>query len=543
MNFASRDIGTYRVGVGLHRCFSQLVEDYSLVNVCYTDSGFFVEDKGCMSLTEPNRTPENHTSIQIQYRWVSPLLLFGALSAGVPLAVYAYLGSFSRYLADDYCASTYLFTSQNIFEATWRAYLLWANSYSRLMFSQLIELGGVNGIRVMVGVEISIWVFLLAWMFFGLGKLLRIQIPKAGYVWLACMAIALSLYQTSALYQILYWRTGLIPYSLPLLWFVGIAAYLLRYVEKPYEKSRARWAGIIFVVLVFFAGGLSETTSGLQVGAMVAAVVLVWWTKPLHQRRDVLAFLVAGLITAVIAISITAASPGTSNRLNRIMNNPPIYNPVALSGDVILYTSQFLLDVARSYPLLVFVAVAVSFGIMFLTLSVSQQDPSSIPTSYLRTALLVIPVVIFIVIGFSYAPSAFVRTFPAARARFASHFVFMLGLMIEGGVLGMLAANARSVASLNWIRIAVAFLLVALIIHPIRATPRVYTLRYEYQTFATRWDARDALIRQAVANGETDLVVVQLDAPGGIGEYKGNPKDWINRCVARFYGLNSIIAP
>jgi len=36
---------------------------------------------------------------------------------------------------------------------------------------------------------------------------------------------------------------------------------------------------------------------------------------------------------------------------------------------------------------------------------------------------------------------------------------------------------------------------------------------------------------------------VQLDAPGGVGEYKGNPRDWINRCVARFYGLNSIIAP
>ncbi|HUE98446.1 MAG TPA: DUF6056 family protein [Anaerolineales bacterium] len=496
-----------------------------------------------MSLENDNVQQGDPEVLQKNFDWVSSLFFLGVLSACVPLTVYAYLGSFSRYLADDYCASTYLFTSQNIVEATLRAYSLWANSYSRLMFSQIIELGGVNGIRLMAGVEILVWTLLLTWMLFELGKLLRIQVPKSGYAWLACMAIALSLYQTSALYQILYWRTGLIPYSLPLLWFVGIAVYFLRYVGKPYEKSRAWQAGIIFVVLVFFAGGLSETTSGLQVGAMFVAVLLVWWTKPIHQRRDVLAFFIAGLITSVAAISIMAASPGTSNRLNRIMNNPPLYNPVALSGDVTLYTSQFLLDVVKSYPSLVLVALALSFGIVFFALSVGRQDLSSIPTSYLRTALLVIPVVIFIIIGFSYAPSAFVRTFPAARARFASHFVFMLGLMIEGGVLGILAAKARSIINPNWVRIAVAFLLVALIFHPIRATSRVYELRYQYQTFARQWDVRDALIRQAIANGETDLVVVQLDAPGGIGEYKGNPRDWINRCVARFYGLISIIAP
>ncbi len=61
--------------------------------------------------------------------WVSLLFFIGVLSACVPLAVYAYLGTFSRYLADDYCASTYLYSSQNIVEATLRAYSLWGNSY------------------------------------------------------------------------------------------------------------------------------------------------------------------------------------------------------------------------------------------------------------------------------------------------------------------------------------------------------------------------------------------------------------------------------
>ena len=145
-----------------------------------------------MSLKNENVKQTTSGDLPKHFSWVSFLFFLGSLSACVPLTVYAYLGSFSRYLADDYCASTYLFTSQNIVEATLRAYSLWANSYSRLMFSQLIELGSVNGIRLMAGVEILVWALLLTWMFFELGKLLRIHVPKAGYAWLACMAIALT---------------------------------------------------------------------------------------------------------------------------------------------------------------------------------------------------------------------------------------------------------------------------------------------------------------------------------------------------------------
>jgi hypothetical protein len=71
----------------------------------------------------------------------------------------------------------------------------------------------------------------------------------------------------------------------------------------------------------------------------------------------------------------------------------------------------------------------------------------------------------------------------------------------------------------------------------------VYAATPEYRYFATAWDARDASIQQAIAEGATDLVVVQLDSIGGVGEYKGNEKDWINRCASRFYGLNTLRAP
>jgi hypothetical protein len=208
-----------------------------------------------------------------------------------------------------------------------------------------------------------------------------------------------------------------------------------------------------------------------------------------------------------------------------------------------LYTSLFLLDVLKSFPFLVVIALAVPFGVTFLALSTGQQELPGISPSRLRWALLILPLAVFIIIGFSYAPSAFVRTFPAARARFASHFVLMLGLILEGGILGILASQIRSVSSAYVFRLTAALALCLLILHPVRAASKISLLRYEYQNFATQWDVRDASIRQAVSEGATDLVVVQLDSIGGVGEYKDNPKDWINRCAARFYRLDTLRAP
>jgi hypothetical protein len=65
----------------------------------------------------------------------------------------------------------------------------------------------------------------------------------------------------------------------------------------------------------------------------------------------------------------------------------------------------------------------------------------------------------------------------------------------------------------------------------------------EYQKFAIAWDARDAYIKKSVAEGAKDLVVIQLDSVGGVGEYKEKKSFWINSCAARYYGLDSLIAP
>ena len=461
------------------------------------------------------------------------------------LAVYSYGGWFSRYRADDYCESANVARYGNIFEAIIRSYIEWLNSYSTLFFVYFTDLGGLLGLRVWPGLIILAWVIVLIWLFSELEKTLRLELGLAVKIWVSGLVIFLSLYQTPVLFQILYWRPVSIPYTLPLVFFIGIAAFVLWYGRQPYQKSRAVWAGIFGVLVVYFAGGLGETDAAFQIGLLAVTVFAVWFARFGHQRRDVLTLLIVLLLSAVVSILTMAVSPGTTVRLNNIMTNPPIYNPVTLSINVIIYTFQFLFEFFKVAPLPNLIAFAVPLAVMYFQSSNEQNDKMQIPSSQILTLCLWLLVFMFIVIGFSFAPSAFVRTFPVARARFPAYFLVVFVLMLEGGLIGVLLSKLRLPVSLKLTRSLVVGILAILIIYPLQTSSKIYASFYNYRNFAAAWDARDAQIRQAVAEGTQDLVVVQLDAVGDVGEYKGlgGPNYWINVCAAEYYGLHTLIAP
>jgi len=464
-----------------------------------------------------------------------------SLAVMFALSIYAYGGLFSRYLADDYCESTLLNSSGNFLAATIAGYQTWFNSYSILFFVQLTDWAGLWGFRFMSAVTLIFWTASLTWLIAEIGKAIQIRLSPSITLWIAGLVIFISLYQTPALYQILYWRTSLIPYTLPLVFFAGIAAYILWYARQPFQRSKAVWSGVICFASVFFASGLGETTSALQVGFLFLAVVVVWLTKSLHRRGDVLAILTISLACAVVSLLIIAFSPGTLNRLGRIMNQSPIYNPIELSMQVIVVTFQFLRDAIITSPLPALIVTLIPFGIMYF--QNLNGSASGIPTSGVRIAILLTVLLMFILIGFSFAPSSFVRSFPVARARFAAHFVMTFSLALSGGLLGILASRLRIPLKTSLIRSAIVLLLGLLIVYPLRAGMKIYISTYEYRGFAAAWDERDAYIRKSVSEGAKDLVVVQLDSIGGVGEYKGNERHWINRCAANYYGLDTLRAP
>jgi hypothetical protein len=84
--------------------------------------------------------------------------------------------------------------------------------------------------------------------------------------------------------------------------------------------------------------------------------------------------------------------------------------------------------------------------------------------------------------------------------------------------------------------IIVLFALVSLI-----NTQRALEWRTVMQPYASMWDQRDALIRDAVENGTTDLEVMRLPRIANLGDVSRDKDRWINRCIARAYGLETIV--
>jgi hypothetical protein len=89
-----------------------------------------------------------------------------ALAMLVALGVYAYLGTFSRYLSDDYCEAVRVNRSSPVsavierFSAgDWRA----ANRYSNLLFVGFGELLGPNNMQITMASMVVFWAIGLAW--------------------------------------------------------------------------------------------------------------------------------------------------------------------------------------------------------------------------------------------------------------------------------------------------------------------------------------------------------------------------------------------
>jgi hypothetical protein len=219
-------------------------------------------------------------------------------------------------------------------------------------------------------------------------------------------------------------------------------------------------------------------------------------------------------------------------------------NLFALGMESLVYGLQFLFDTFKVSTLPAFL----SFFIPLLLICAVRDPFSESPSRQaelkkkLKWLALLLPVCLLVATVFSFAPSAYAQSYPSARVRFPALFLLTITLMVEGGIAGYFLGDLK-LRSSQFFRWSAIGLLMLTFLYPIRIAMKLYGEIPEYRSHALAWDARDALIRQAVANGETDLTVIQLDTIGGVQEYKGDERFWANRCAADFYGLNSLRAP
>jgi len=466
------------------------------------------------------------------------------VTLAVPLIAYAYMGSFMRYSGDDYCYAWIL--GQNGF---WKAQVVSylqvsmfnGNRYSLTFFSGLGDLFGPKSNGLVPGLVVILWILGLALVLRQLTRLVNIS---TGWLQIFIGAEFLSLWtlvQAPDLYQILYWRTGMLTYLAPLI----ANAFLLAAILWQWKAHRPNWPVIALVfILAIMAGGFSETGFALQ---MTYLVMLSIGAESLLRRKSLIGWWVLGvccaaLLGTLLAGLMLAFSP---TNLERVAGLPPRPDLVSLLKSTLENVRIFSVITLKNLLLstLIGFIFPCGLGVIFYARQ-STQSKHGLTIFFIKIGLVFI--LGFLLLCACFMPIAYIQSsYPGLRALIAARFVMVLIIALTGWLVGQIAVRLLGSVLVNTRTLMVVSLSILILAGFYISTtiPIILSDQPKFQRWALLWDARDLEIRAASKQNATNIDVMQLDhVIPDVGELSPDPGYWYNQCAAGYYGIDSIRA-
>jgi hypothetical protein len=457
----------------------------------------------------------------------------------LPLALYAWIGFYSRYVADDFWTAGYL-RVLGFWEAQHYWYFSWSGRYSFTFLVSLMELLGVGATRWLPISSLVLWTGALYWFWDNIFKLAGLPYSR----WIRLSASLLVIYTTLRTsvgwQQAFLWQTGLLTYTVPLIALTFWTAWFLARLSRQ-EIEIPRWHILLWTVLLFwFLGGFSETSLAFQTVllglALVLFLILSRKTPNLHGS---LVLLAAGLVGSLAALLCVLIAPGNSVRLGQ---NGGIRLPqtTELIGQTIQFAQHYFknLFTLSIRPMLCALGLPALFAFGFHP--PMKQRPSRSDLIWLASFLVIFPVVILCVYWTCFLPAyVAMHIGPPLRSMLIMYYWLSLTFVIESYMAGLtinrlgqrFAPFFLRAEFLRVMRIGVLLSMIfLLIIGPVQASQKLWSILPEYRQFAIDWDARDQLAHQAAVNGTRDAVLPQLTDLYGLGLEAGGQ-------FARYYGL------
>ena len=464
-------------------------------------------------------------------------LFVGIITVLIALAFYAYLGIFSRYGSDDYCNTSFFLSGDLVSQMLYR-YQYQTNRYSNILLIGLAEktLGWYN-VAILPSVMITLFV-IGTYMFLDKVRQLRqVRLERSILFFLSVSVVFFSLLQAPNLFEVLYWRAGMATHFAPLVFMLFLGAFLLHQIGSSENRSLVGAVGPACFIGFFFVGGFSEPPAALMITTLLLAIVAVqFWGRNLSHRR-IIALLLWSLAGVSVALILMAFSPSLSAYPEKVR---PGFFEIAVR--IIRFPLEFIVDTFRTVPLPTIVSMMIPAVLFFMKYVNDSPVSSQSDRRKLGIIMFVLPLIAYLLIAASFAPSAYGSSYPVGRARFAGRWIMTIALMTEGSLLGLWVTSLRTrfLEPVRF-RVCATLILILLALYPLRAAWRVSAEVSTYQQRAAAWDSRDAEIRALKAQGVRDLVVRFLpqERIQDLGDHKGFR---LNRCASIIYGVNSIVA-
>ena len=473
---------------------------------------------------------------------------FFIFTTTLALGLYAYVATFARPLGDDYCFSAWNQGVGPLIGGLYKYYTT-SNRFSNQFIVYLSDIFGPRGVGWLSLFVMLLWPLALTLLLSEISRALRIRWNLWTAILLAELIALVSYYSAADLFQSVYWRPGLMTYFLPLVLFAFVFIGILRGARmaagraalsgseghgKVNDGRASLWLITALFFVALFNGGLSETVGALHITILGLALVGVFlWNKG-PSRRAALALITSALAGALMAMAFMFRAPANEFRMET--GTAPTLAEVLIR--TFTFGVQFLLEAARLLKQPALFSLGSGALIGYTCVKFGGVDSPSARKTWL--ALFIVPLLTYLLIIASFAPSAYGQSYPAGRVRFPAHVLFTIALLLEGGLAGLLFSR------INLSRWATALAVLALVlgaVYPLWMIRNNRGLLPEYKTRAAQWDFRDARIRELAASGERDITVWQLPGVGNVKDLDTRAAHWVNYCAAIYYGVDSISAP
>jgi hypothetical protein len=470
--------------------------------------------------------------------------IFFALLLAAPLIAYTFMGAFMRLIGDDYCYA-WILRQNGFWKAQMVSYLQVSmyngNRYSLSLLSFLADLfrPTVNGWLPGLVIFLFVWgTSLVLWQV--------ARLTNASIHWFFALVGAeffcvMTLSQAPDLYQILYWRTGMLTYLAPVI----ANTFLLALILWHWKMNRLSYLAVAAAfILAVLAGGFSETGFALQITYLVMLTTGYSLSKVRNGGRELwpLWVCLSALLGTLLAGLLLALSPTNQARL---VDFPPRPDWIDLIQSTIQNVRIFSVITLKTLflPTLIGFLIPLGASILFFTVQ-PTLNTVKVTTVFIRIGLGF--VLGFILLCACFLPSAYIQSsYPGLRALIPARFVMVLIITISGWLMGQgIVVLFQQIFSAPRVLWAVTICIIGLtVFYTIWTVPNILSEQSKFKKWALLWDERDLKIRAASRQNVKNLEVMQLDhVIPDVGELNADPGYWYNQCAAGYYGVDSLSA-
>lgn len=461
----------------------------------------------------------------------------------IPLILYAYIGIFTRYVADDYETAGAL-ARYGFLGAQQYWFQTWSGRITYFALVSAVEMLGIQAVPYLTAACLTLWVVGLYWTLRQLAELTHIPHPALTSFLGVSLILFVTLRSLNQIHQILFWQTGLLTYANYLIFFTFGLAWWISRLKINGNQPATPIELLVSLVYAFVIAGISEISIALQITAITLILILFVIFPATTFRKKGLGLAIAALMGSLISFAIMASAPGNLIRATHFSARPDLFSLITNS---IKYMFAFLGNWIDKQPILVALAILIPvMAALAAPATTSSAVSPAIQDQKLTAGFVLSSAALFMLIWSGFFTSFAVMSGPPPdRALVIPQYVLVMFIVLWSYQIGRLisaALNRDLVTPRFWKLVGGAVLAICLLLGPVYASYRITGTIPTSRAIALEWDQRDAVIREAIARGERHITVWYIRDLNRLGDYSSDSDFLVNRAAADYYGIETIIA-